>query len=131
MIVGIGIDITDIERIKRNLKNVKFLNKIYTKNEIEYLKSRKFNSHTAAGIFAAKEAVSKCLGSGFKGLGPLDIEILKDEKGKPVVILLGKALYKASELNITHIHLSISHVKEYAVAYCVAECLDNPNYNYI
>lgn len=121
MIISTGIDITEVERIKKNMGNVKFLEKIYSKEELEYLKTRKFNPQTAAGMFAAKEAVSKCLGTGFSNFGPCHIEIFKDDKGKPCVVLSGNALKRAEELNIKNIHISISHTSEFAVAQCVAE----------
>lgn len=121
MIKGTGIDMTEVERIKNNLENEKFLNKIYSQNEIEYLKLRKFNPQTAAGMFAAKEAVSKCLGTGFTNFGPRHIEILKDKVGKPYVNLSGNALNRAEELGIVNIHISISHTVDCAVAFCVAE----------
>ena len=121
MIISIGIDITEVERIKRNLENDRFLKKIYSDTELEYLKMRKFNSQTAAGMFAAKEAVSKCLGTGFSNFGPCHIEILKDDKGKPYVLLSGNALKRAEELNIKNIHISISHTCDFAVAQCLAE----------
>lgn len=121
MIKGTGIDMTEVERIKKNLSFVKFINKIYSKSEVEYLETRKFNAQTAAGMFAAKEAVSKCLGTGFSNFGPCHVEILKDELGKPYVNLLENALKRAQELEISNIQISISHTAEYAVAFCVAE----------
>lgn len=121
MIKGIGIDMAEVDRIERNIENDRFLKKIYSIKEIEYLKTRKFNPQTAAGMFAAKEAVSKCLGTGFSNFGPCDIEISKDEMGKPCVNLMNNALKRAMELNIEVVHLSISHTKIYAIAYCVAE----------
>lgn len=121
MIKGCGVDIIEVERIKRNIENERFLKKIYTAGEIEYLLSRKNNPQTAAGMFAAKEAVSKCLGTGFSDFGPKDVEILKSNEGKPFVNLLNNALAAAEKNNITHIQLSITHVKEYAVAFAVAE----------
>ena len=124
MIKGTGIDMAEVKRIENNLDNDRFLKKIYSLNEIEYLRSRKFNPQTATGMFAAKEAVSKCLGTGFTNFGPCDIEIIKDEMGKPGVVLRNNALKHANDLKIEVIHLSISHTKEYAVAYCVAEWLN-------
>ena len=121
MIKGTGIDITEVERIKKNMGNIRFLEKIYSNRELEYLKTRKFNPQTAAGMFAAKEAVAKCLGTGFSNFGPCHIEILKDENDKPYVFLLSNALKRAEELNIKNIYISISHTQEYAVAHCVAE----------
>ncbi len=124
MITGNGVDIIEVERIKRNLENEKFLKKIYSENEIEYLRKRKFNPQTAAGLFAAKEAVSKCLGTGFSTFGPSDIEINRNESGKPYVKLTNNALKISKENNIETIHLSISHIKDYAVAYAVAEGIE-------
>lgn len=121
MIKGTGVDITEVSRIKKNLESEKFLNKIYSQVEIEYLKLRKFNPETAAGMFAAKEAVSKSLGTGFNNFGPRHIEILKNEMGKPYVNLSGNALKRAKELEIENIHISISHTQDCAVAFCVAE----------
>ena len=121
MIKGTGIDITEVERIKNNMENSRFLQRIYSERELEYLKMRKFNAQTAAGMFAAKEAVSKCLGTGFSNFGPCEIEILKDEMGKPSVALNNNALKRAEELNIRTIYISISHTNDFAVAQCVAE----------
>ena len=121
MIKGTGIDMTEVDRIKKNLDNEKFINKIYSKNEQQYLEIRKFNAQTAAGMFAAKEAVSKCLGTGFTNFGPCHIEVYKDEHGKPYINLTENALKRAQELGIISIHVSISHTSENAVAFCVAE----------
>lgn len=121
MIKGVGVDIAEVERIKKNLENEKFLKKIYTENEIEYLITRKFNVETAAGMFAAKEAVAKCLGTGFTNFGACHIEILKDELGKPYVNLFGNALTRAEEMGIKNIQISISHTAQTAIAFCVAE----------
>lgn len=121
MIKGTGVDIAEVERIKKNLENERFIKKIYTENEIEYLTTRKFNAETATGIFAAKEAVAKCLGTGFSNFGPCHIEILKDELGKPLVNLMGNALKRAEEMKIVNIQLSISHTAQTAIAFCVAE----------
>ncbi|WP_326908461.1 holo-ACP synthase [Sedimentibacter sp. MB31-C6] len=121
MIIGNGVDITEVDRIKKNLDNKRFLFKIYSESEITYLKNRKFNSQTAAGMFAAKEAVSKCLGTGFTNFGPKDIEILKDDKGKPYVNLRNNARERATQLELTNIQLSISHTKDYAIAFCIVE----------
>lgn len=121
MIIGNGVDIIEVERIEKNIQNERFLRKIYTENEIDYLKLRKLNPQTAAGLFAAKEAVSKCLGTGFSTFGPSDIEIFKNENGKPHVKLMNNALKISEKNNIERIHLSISHIKDYAIAYAIAE----------
>lgn len=121
MIKGNGIDIIEVERVQKNIKNQSFLRKIYTEKEIDYLKKRKFNPQTAAGLFAAKEAVAKCLGTGFSNFGASDIEITKNEMGKPLVTLYNNALKICKENKIFNIQVSITHIKDYAVAQAIAE----------
>ncbi|MCT4507627.1 MAG: holo-ACP synthase [Tepidibacter sp.] len=116
-ILGTGIDIIEIERIKKAIKkNNRFLERIYTQKEIEYFKQKNYKSQTIAGNFAAKEAISKAFGTGIRGYNFKDIEILRNSLGKPVVKLYNE-LYKLSEKSeMKEILLSISHSKEYAVA---------------
>ncbi|MBP2243242.1 holo-[acyl-carrier protein] synthase [Cytobacillus eiseniae] len=115
MISGIGIDIVELVRIKKIYsRQVKFINRILTKNEQLILEGltedRKIEY--IAGRFAAKEAFSKALGTGFGSqLSFLDIEITKDKNGKPFI---SKPLKEG-------VHLSISHSKEYAVAQVIIE----------
>ena len=86
MILGIGTDIIEIDRISRAIDNTPmFLEKIFTKREIEQLTRSKLRVESVAGNFAAKEAVSKALGTGVRGFNFKDIEVLRDELGKPVV----------------------------------------------
>lgn len=121
MIIGNGIDIIEVRRVEKNLNNEKFLDKIYTKNEIQFIKNENMNGQTAAGIFAAKEAVSKCLGTGISGFSWTDIEVIKNSKGKPDIILYNNASKIAKNKGIHKIHISISHIKETAVASAIAE----------
>ena len=121
MIFGIGIDIVQVNRIEKNNENQNFLNKIYTEEEQDYLKKRNFNPQTAAGLFAAKEAVSKALGTGISGFNITDIEIINDEFGKPEIFLHNKALEISRDKGIDKINISISHEKDYAIAFAVAE----------
>jgi len=116
-ILGTGIDIIEIERIKKAInKNNKFLERIYTEKEIEYFKQKGYKAQTIAGNFAAKEAISKAFGTGIRGFNFKDMEILRNSLGKPVAKLYNE-LYELSEkLEITEIILSISHSKDYAVA---------------
>ena len=91
MILGIGVDIIEIDRIEKAIKKQnKFLEKIFTNKEIEYFQNRKMNIEVIAGNFAAKEAISKALGTGFRGISFLDIEVLRDEIGKPLVNIENK-----------------------------------------
>lgn len=74
-----------------------------------------------AGNFAVKEAVSKALGTGFREFMPIDIEVLRNELGKPYVNLYGGAAKRAFELNVGIIYVTITNTKEYAQAFAVAE----------
>ncbi|KEZ86878.1 4'-phosphopantetheinyl transferase [Clostridium sulfidigenes] len=122
MIVGVGVDIVEIRRIKDIMeKNEKFLEKIFTNNEIQYLKARNLRPEYVAGRFAAKEAVSKALGTGFRGFNFTDIIVDSTTLGKPTVTLEGEAKNIANKNGNTTIHLSISHGCDSAIAYAVLE----------
>ncbi len=122
MIKGSGIDIIEIDRIRNAVnKNDRFIERIFTEDEIIYIKSRSNNVNTIAGLFAAKEAVSKALGSGISGFKWTDIEVYSDSLGKPSIRLHGKAKELADEKEITNVHVSISHSKDDAVAFAIAE----------
>lgn len=122
MIIGVGIDIIEIDRIEGAVKhNKNFLHKLFTEKEVEYFNAHGYKIESIAGAFAAKEAISKALGTGFRGFGFKDIEILKDNKGKPEVILFNKAKALAESYGNYKVHLSISHNKSNAIAYAVME----------
>jgi holo-[acyl-carrier protein] synthase len=122
LILGVGIDIVEIRRIKSAMEgNDRFLEKIFTATELEYLKSRNLRVEYVAGRFAAKEAVAKALGTGFRGFDFKDIEIDRTTLGKPIVILKGKAKLIAKKEGQYNIHLSISHGEDSAVAYAILE----------
>ncbi|NLK20652.1 MAG: holo-ACP synthase [Epulopiscium sp.] len=122
MIVGIGTDIIEIRRIEEAIKrNPKFTNKCFTKEEQELFKDKNNSIQTIAGTFAAKEAVVKAMGTGFRGFGIQDIEILRDKKGKPYVNSYSNARLIFNELNIADVLISISHCRDYAVAYALAK----------
>ena len=126
MIIGIGVDIIEIERVRQAIQNnKKFLSKLFTEREIDYFISRNMNSEVIAGNFAAKEAVSKALGTGIRGFSFKDIEILRNELGKPEVILHNGANLIGNKLvennNSLRVHLSISHNNSSAIAYSVLE----------
>lgn len=126
MIIGIGADIIEIERVRQAIQNnKKFISKLFTEKEIDYFISRNMNSEVIAGNFAAKEAVSKALGTGIRGFSFKDIEILRNELGKPEVILHNGAKSIGNKLvgnnNSLRVHLSISHNNSNAIAYSVLE----------
>ena len=111
----IGVDIIEIPRIAGAIDRFgdRFLRRIYTEREIEKYHNR---VPSLATRFAAKEAVMKVLGTGFRGIGWHDIEILSDSRGKPVVLLHGRAQARAEALGIRSVTVSLSDSKEYAVA---------------
>lgn len=123
MIKGIGTDIVKVERINKIINRTStFLEGAFTKEEISYFNNKKNNIESIAGTFAAKEAVSKALGTGFRGFGLKDIEIIRNEYGKPEVKLSDK-IVELFELTDYKIHLSISHSSDDAIAFVVLEVI--------
>jgi holo-[acyl-carrier protein] synthase len=115
-----GTDIIEIERIKRAMESDRFAGRVFTEKEREYLSAKGNPAQTAAGIFCAKEAVLKALGSGLSGGAAFsDIEITHDALGKPIVTLFGKTLEIFKQQGGEKIDISISHCESYAVAFCV------------
>ncbi|MGL6173129.1 MAG: holo-ACP synthase [Cellulosilyticaceae bacterium] len=130
MIIGIGTDIIEISRVKQAIeRNEKFKQKLFTEKEQSYFEKVNNRVESIAGNFAAKEAISKALGTGFRKFGMEDIEILRDGVGKPSVVLLGGAKVLGDQLGIESIMITISHCKEYAVAFAVAEGRDRSETN--
>ncbi|CRZ34715.1 holo-[acyl-carrier protein] synthase [Herbinix hemicellulosilytica] len=121
MIVGIGVDLVEINRIGKACEKEGFLNKCYTEDEVRLIDN---NWQKAAGNFAVKEAVAKMFGTGFRGFSPKDIEVLRDSLGKPYVNLYGKAAQMAKDRQISYIHVSITNTKDYANAFVVGEKID-------
>lgn len=116
----IGIDIFKIDRVNKLKQKEKFINRFFTSNEIEYLKSRHLSSHSIAGLFATKEAVTKAFGVGIsEELGLSDIEVLHDEKNAPYINTeLNKIKILMEKKNIKNINVNISHDGDYAIAIC-------------
>ncbi|GKX68053.1 holo-ACP synthase [Inconstantimicrobium mannanitabidum] len=126
MIVGIGTDIIEIERVESAIKsNEKFLKKIFTIEEQKMFTEKYMRNEVIAGNFSAKESISKALGTGIRGFSLKDIEILRDDLGKPVVKLYGNCKELADKLGVTDIHITISHNRSMAISYAVMERKDN------
>ena len=120
MILGLGTDLIDIARIERAIeRHPNFLARVYTEAEREAI-ARK-GAQTAAGYFAAKEAVSKALGTGFRGFGTRDISIETDELGRPAARLCGGALERMNALGGARLLISITHAGGFASAVAVLE----------
>lgn len=121
MIIGIGTDIVKIDRISKIIKRTpNFIKGAFTEEEISYFEKKKNNPETIAGAFAVKEALSKALGTGFRGFGLKDIELRHDDLGKPYVII-DDSIRESFGLNKCRIHVSISHSNEDAVAFVIIE----------
>ncbi|MCK8816146.1 holo-ACP synthase [Natroniella sulfidigena] len=118
---GLGTDIVEIERITEAIKKrEKFKKRVFTTDEIDYCEQHKEPWSYYAARFAAKEATVKALGTGFRGFKWNDIEIVKDQLGKPAVKLHNQAQKIAEKLEIKEILISISHSRDYAVAQAIA-----------
>jgi len=116
--IAVGVDIIEIDRIEEAMLNWRgsFLKRVYTDVELENSDDR---PSSLAARFAAKEAVMKALGTGAKGLGWKDIEVLSDSDGAPFVRLYGRAYDKAKEIGMSRFAVSLSHSKHYAIAMVV------------
>ena len=119
MIYGIGCDIVDIARIKNTRDD--FSSRYFTKKEQELFDAKRNKPQTVAANFAVKEAFSKALGTGISGFCLCDVEVLRDEKGKPYINLYNKAEEIRKREGISQIFVSISHTDELAMAYVVLE----------
>lgn len=114
--IGIGNDIIEINRIEKAIKKINFITKVFTENEIKLFEIKGNRAEFFAGRFAAKEAVSKALGTGFREFSLTDIEILNDSLGKPYVTFKNSI---ESYNKKYFIDISISHCKEYATAVAI------------
>jgi len=123
-IIGVGTDIIECLRIAQMIERhgELFINRVYTQYEIQYCQGRKQSTQHYAGRWAAKEAVLKALGTGWRrGISWRDVEIRNDSSGRPKVALRGGAAEVLERLGITEMHISISHCRSHATAYALAE----------
>lgn len=121
MITGIGVDLIEIDRVVKACEKTGFQKRIFTQKEVELIS---LDTVKAAGNFAVKEAVAKMFGTGFRGIKPIEIEVLRDDKGKPFVNLYGNAAIMAESQGVSVIHVSITNTKIYANAYVIGERKD-------
>ena len=126
MIIGIGIDAIDVERIQRAVDDPKtgqhFRRRVFTDGEIAYCERRRHGyAESFAARFAAKEAVMKVLGQGFgDGIAFREIEVVR-ERGAPTLRITGVAAARATALGISRWHLSLTHTATTAIAYVIGE----------
>ena len=118
--LSVGVDILEIERIERAVArwDGRFLQRVYTEAEIALCRGR---MPELAVRFAGKEAISKALGTGLVGVSWREMEILTDPRGKPLVQLHGRAAQRAAKLGLTEFAISLSHSRNYAVAFVAAD----------
>lgn len=119
--VGLGIDVVEIERISGILARTASFKDIFSQSEQDYCNSKAVPAAHYATRFAAKEAVVKALGTGFaEGVNPRDIEVRRTSKGRPYVVLTGRAKEIADELGVTDLPISLSYTHSEAVACAMA-----------
>lgn len=114
-----GIDLVEIDRIRRSLESPAFLQKVFGEHERAAFLEHGLRAESAAGAFAAKEAFSKALGTGIRGFSLKEVEVLHDQYGAPYFLLSGKAAAIAAEQKLDFA-LSITHTKDYAAAVVTA-----------
>ena len=118
-IIGIGTDITECLRIARMIERhgELFIDRVYTPEEIKYCQSRKQSTQHFTGRWAAKEAILKAIGTGWrKGISWRDMEVRNEPGGKPVVAVRGGVKDVVQQLGIADIHVTISHCRTHATA---------------
>jgi len=124
MILGIGVDIVQVDRLRKSIERYgeRFLRRIFTEREVRYCLQCARPQERFATRFAAKEAVLKALGTGWqRGASFAEVEVRTDDLGAPAIVLKGKTLEISRGLGIERIHISLSHDQTYAVANAVAE----------
>jgi len=118
MIVGTGVDIIEVERIKKALDEWgdRFLARVFTQRELDYANTKKFSHESLAARFACKESVLKAFGDTRTGIQLKEIEVLNDPKGKPEIVLHGEAKEFADKNRMDNIMVSMSHTSNYAIS---------------
>ncbi len=123
MIVGIGTDIIEVERIRKHIEaGFEFKEKVFTHKEIAYCESKTNKAQNYAARFSAKEAFLKAVGTGLRqGLAFTDIEVLNNELGKPEMVLYGQAKELIRKMGVTNLQLSMTHLRDWVNAIVILE----------
>ena len=124
MILGTGIDITEVPRVAESISRFgeRFLHRIYTEGEMRYCDSKANRVERYAARFAAKEASMKALGTGWsRGIRWRDIEVYREPGRRPTIRFHGKAAEFAARMGVKNIALSLSHTSEQAIASVILE----------
>lgn len=114
-----GIDLIEIDRVRKSMQNPRFVSRVFSQSEQEFLAAKQNPAASAAANFCVKEAFAKALGTGIRGFALCEVAVLRDELGAPVLILSGRAaaIAKARSLRFS---VSISHTQTHATAIVVA-----------
>jgi holo-[acyl-carrier protein] synthase len=124
MIVGTGVDITEVPRIKASLGRFgeRFLRRVFTPDEVRYCLGKPNAEERLAARFAAKEAGMKAIGTGLRhGITWHDVEVVRIPGQRPILKFHGRAAEFAARLGCKRVHLSLSHTAEHAIAYVILE----------
>jgi len=122
MIIGIGCDIIEINRVEKAVQSEAFKKRVFTEAEIAYCESRgKQQFASFAARFAAKEALLKALGTGLRGGALTELEVLNDDLGCPYLTLTGYHKELVASKGVQKIYVTLSHSKDSAMAYVVLE----------
>ncbi|HYL92274.1 MAG TPA: holo-ACP synthase [Alphaproteobacteria bacterium] len=124
MIVGTGVDICEVVRVRRAVERFgnRFLARVFTPEEVRYCMAKANAAERLAARFAAKEAGMKAIGTGLHfGVTWQDVEVVRLPGGRPTLRFSGKAAEFATRLGCKHAHLSLTHTKEHAMAFVVLE----------
>ena len=124
MILGAGVDLAEVDRIKQSIERFgeRFINRIYTEREIAYVERKANKAERYAARFAAKEAGMKALGTGWRrGIQWKDFEVINLPSGRPTLVLHGEAENIAAQLGVKSVQLSLTHTSRDGLAYVIFE----------
>jgi len=124
MIIGTGVDLVEIERLRKILERLKdrFMHRVFTEQEQQYCNEHRDPAPHYAARFAAKEALFKALGTGWaKGVTWLDVEVRRERQDAPFIRLSGEARRLSESMGATKVHLSLSHSDQWAIAMVILE----------
>ena len=116
---SVGTDLVEVARIRKSCENRRFMERVYSAEELEYFKTKRDPSESMAGSWAAKEAFGKCLGTGVRGFELSEVSVVRDAAGCPQLELTGNAA-RIAEARGLEFSVSITHTKEYASAVVIA-----------
>jgi holo-[acyl-carrier protein] synthase len=124
MIVGNGIDLCEVHRIRQSIERFgdRFIQRIFTPREIAYVERKTNRYERYAARFAAKEAGMKAIGTGWrKGVQWVDFEVVNEPSGKPTLLFHGKAKEFADAMGVRNVSLSLTHTSEQGMAFLILE----------